>query len=110
MFTRDDVIDVIAIVSGVGAIGKITVKSSGAEISRRNLKLLDMSARSIDMTIWGEQAENWNPDGSPVVAVRVSNHLVFFMPRTPSQRSVTLIARFFSQRRELKFPTSMARA
>eukprot|EP01113_Clastostelium_recurvatum_P027557 TRINITY_DN3326_c0_g1_i3.p1 TRINITY_DN3326_c0_g1~~TRINITY_DN3326_c0_g1_i3.p1 ORF type:complete len:672 (-),score=130.92 TRINITY_DN3326_c0_g1_i3:37-2010(-) len=68
---KDAMVDVVGIVSNSQALGSITARNSGQQISRRNITLIDTSGCSIDMTLWSERAEQWDEHiQNPVLAVR----------------------------------------
>jgi replication factor A1 len=73
---KDDMVDVIGVVTQVGQLGSITTKK-GDQLAKRTVVLLDTSTRSIELTLWGAIAENFSAAGSPVLAckaVRVSDY------------------------------------
>lgn len=73
---KDDMVDVIGVITQVGALGNITTKK-GDSLAKRTVTLVDTTARSIELTLWGSTAENFSAAGSPVLAckaVRVSDY------------------------------------
>jgi len=68
---KDDVIDLIAVVYHTGDVGTITTKAK-KELTKRNITLVDTSSNTIEMTLWGERAENpgWLPEDNPVIAIK----------------------------------------
>jgi replication factor A1 len=61
--------DVIGIVTQVGPLGEITSKQS-KQFSKRELTIADKSGFSVRLTLWGKQAEQFNAEDSPVIAVK----------------------------------------
>jgi replication factor A1 len=66
---KDDVVDVLAIVTAVGDVTSINTKR-GEALAKRNVTLLDATARTIELTLWGAVAENFSVPSTPVIAVR----------------------------------------
>jgi replication factor A1 len=65
------IIDVIGIVSETAEVQSIKSKA-GSDLIKRNITLLDMTARTIELTLWGNTAQNisWSPAEHPVLALR----------------------------------------
>eukprot|EP01026_Neomeris_dumetosa_P047754 TRINITY_DN4110_c0_g2_i1.p1 TRINITY_DN4110_c0_g2~~TRINITY_DN4110_c0_g2_i1.p1 ORF type:complete len:461 (-),score=50.46 TRINITY_DN4110_c0_g2_i1:396-1778(-) len=55
---RNTQIDVLSIVLEFGEEGTVKRKSSGEEISRRDLKLLDQSGLTINLTVWNQNVDS----------------------------------------------------
>ncbi|KAH3732173.1 Replication protein A 70 kDa DNA-binding subunit [Pelomyxa schiedti] len=53
----NDLVDVIGVVVSPGAVGKIISKKDSAEYTKRVVTICDNSATSVELTLWGEQAE-----------------------------------------------------
>ena len=65
--------DVIGIVQSVSPISHITSKTTQKELTKRTVMLCDDTQLSIELTLWGEQAERYNEgvlDSHPVMAVK----------------------------------------
>lgn len=54
-------VDVIGVVEEVGPLGTIMSNKTQKELKKRNLKIMDRTAR-IEITLWSEDAENFNED------------------------------------------------
>ncbi|XP_039272067.2 replication protein A 70 kDa DNA-binding subunit-like [Styela clava] len=70
------IVDVIGVVKFADEPVSIMIKSQNRETKRRNLHLVDKSGAEVQMTLWGDEAEKFDTEGSPVVAckgVRVSD-------------------------------------
>lgn len=52
--------DVIGVCKNTEDVTRITTKNS-REVSKRNIQLMDMSGRVIQLTMWGNDVRNW-PD------------------------------------------------
>ncbi|KAJ7256487.1 hypothetical protein B0H12DRAFT_1210186 [Mycena haematopus] len=57
---KDSTCDVLAIVKAVGPTDEITSKATSRKVMKRELTLVDMSAYSVRMTLWGKQAEQFD--------------------------------------------------
>ncbi len=67
--------DVIGVATDVSDVTSINTRR-GDTVSKRTLNLLDTTARTIELTLWGKNAEEFNASGNPILAmkaVRVSD-------------------------------------
>ena len=65
--------DVIGIVQSVQPLSHITSKATQKELTKRAVMLCDDTQLSIELTLWGEQAEKYNEgvlDSHPVLAIK----------------------------------------
>ena len=65
--------DVIGIVQSVSPLSHITSKATQKELTKRTVMLCDDTQLSIELTLWGEQAERHNEavlDNHPVLAIK----------------------------------------
>lgn len=62
--------DVIAVVKSSSDLQKFTAKNSGKELQKRELTLVDTSNSSVQLVLWGEQAENFDMYTQPVVLIK----------------------------------------
>lgn len=69
---KDDLVDVIGVVTEASDVQNIVQKSTGRELVKRTLTLLDKSAHSIEVTLWGEKATTDGIAPGTVVAVRAA--------------------------------------
>ncbi|ETW86185.1 hypothetical protein HETIRDRAFT_309703 [Heterobasidion irregulare TC 32-1] len=67
--TKDSLCDVIGIVKDIGDLGEINTKANRT-IQKRELTLVDRSAFSVRLTLWGKQAEQFNASPSTVIAFK----------------------------------------
>jgi replication factor A1 len=67
-------VDIAGIVTNVGEVGLVTIKSTGKETPRRTVTMVDDSGCSIELTIWGERAEKLGEElkacQNPIVFVK----------------------------------------
>jgi len=69
---KDDIVDVIGVVTNVGDANTILTRA-GKEMIKRNITLLDSTANSIEMTLWGNTATNFQAADFPILAVKGAN-------------------------------------
>ncbi|XP_066251958.1 replication protein A 70 kDa DNA-binding subunit [Euwallacea similis] len=63
-------VDVLGIVSSVGELLEFSAKSTGRALKKRDIQLLDESTSTINLTLWGSQAENFVATDHPVIALK----------------------------------------
>jgi len=66
----NDSVDVIGVVKSCGDRTSITVKSTGKELSKREVVLVDDSNYSISATLWGKTAEDFDGSENPVILLK----------------------------------------
>ncbi|XP_066520386.1 replication protein A 70 kDa DNA-binding subunit [Hoplias malabaricus] len=66
---KDAIVDVIGVCKSVEDVTRITTKTS-REVSKRNIQLMDMSGKVIQVTLWGAEAEKFDGSGQPVLALK----------------------------------------
>ncbi|KAI8639445.1 replication factor-A protein 1 [Parasitella parasitica] len=71
------VLDVLGVVTEDAGISEIVSKASGKPMKKRELTLADESLKTIRITLWGAQAEQFDATGTPIIAckgVRVNDY------------------------------------
>ncbi|XP_074640731.1 replication protein A 70 kDa DNA-binding subunit-like [Tubulanus polymorphus] len=68
--SADTTADVIGIVKSAAECTTITGKASQREFKKRDLQLVDTTNTQINLTLWGNDAENFEGDTNPVIAVK----------------------------------------
>lgn len=63
-------IDVIGVVKNCGDVTTIIGKQSQKEITKRDLQIVDQSGMSVNLTLWGADAQQFDGSGHPVIAVK----------------------------------------
>ncbi|KAE8751185.1 hypothetical protein FOCC_FOCC002013 [Frankliniella occidentalis] len=63
-------VDVIGVVKSVGDLITFVAKQSNREMKKRDVTLVDKSNTAVNLTLWGEQAENFDGMNQPVIAVK----------------------------------------
>uniref|UniRef100_A0AAR2L7J4 Replication protein A subunit n=1 Tax=Pygocentrus nattereri TaxID=42514 RepID=A0AAR2L7J4_PYGNA len=66
---KDAIVDVIGVCKSVEDVTRITTKNS-REVSKRNIQLMDMSGKTIQVTMWGKEAETFDGTGQPILAIK----------------------------------------
>ncbi|KAL0577805.1 60S acidic ribosomal protein P1 [Marasmius crinis-equi] len=67
----DSICDVIAVVKEMGAVEDLTSNKTGRQYKKRELTLVDKSGFSTRFTLWGKQAETFEPETeNTIVAVK----------------------------------------
>lgn len=66
----DSIIDVIGVCRSAGEVQTVTTKSTNKKLSKRDIMLQDKSGKTVACTLWGNDAEGFNGENNPVVAVK----------------------------------------
>jgi len=69
---KDAFVDIIGVATDVSECTSITARASGKQITKREMKLMDMSGASVSMTLWGADAEKFNHPDKPILAVKAA--------------------------------------
>ncbi|XP_021943211.1 replication protein A 70 kDa DNA-binding subunit isoform X2 [Folsomia candida] len=67
---KDRIIDVIGVCKKIGDLQTFTARTTNKELTKRDIVLVDKTNREINLTLWGKQAEDFQDDSNPVVAVK----------------------------------------
>ncbi|KAG7171607.1 Replication protein A 70 kDa DNA-binding subunit-like 1 [Homarus americanus] len=67
---KDTLIDIIGVCKEAHDISTVIQKTSGRELKKRDMQLLDETQREVRLTLWGSQAENFDGSQQPIVAVK----------------------------------------
>ncbi|KAK3579832.1 hypothetical protein CHS0354_029562 [Potamilus streckersoni] len=63
-------VDVIGALRQCGDVSTVIGKQSQREITKREIQLVDQSGMVVALTLWGKDAENFDGNGNPVLAVK----------------------------------------
>ncbi|XP_068615800.1 replication protein A 70 kDa DNA-binding subunit-like, partial [Brachionichthys hirsutus] len=63
--------NVIGVCKSVDEVTRLTTKNN-REVSKRTLNLIDMSGKLVTVTLWGEDAEQFDGAGQPIVAIKAA--------------------------------------
>lgn len=66
----NDFVDIIGVVKSSSECSTITAKATGREIIKREINLVDDSSCSINCTLWGKQAEEFDGSENPIVLLK----------------------------------------
>jgi len=69
---KDDLVDVLGVVTQAGEVQNFVQKSTGRDLTKRTLTLLDNTAYSIEVTLWGDKANTDGIDVGTTLAVRAA--------------------------------------
>ena len=62
-------VDALAVVVDTGAVDTIVTKSTGKELLKRDITLMDREATTLRCTLWASEAENFESSGGVVGCV-----------------------------------------
>lgn len=66
----DTMVDVIGVAKHASDIQTLVSRNTGKELKKREVTLVDHSNASVSLTLWGQQAEEFDVTRDPVVAVK----------------------------------------
>ncbi|KAM6960970.1 replication protein A 70 kDa DNA-binding subunit [Aplochiton taeniatus] len=66
---KDATVDVIGVCKSVDDVTRLTTKTN-REVSKRTVNMMDMSGKVVTLTLWGEEAENFDGSGQPILAIK----------------------------------------
>ncbi|XP_029048687.1 replication protein A 70 kDa DNA-binding subunit [Osmia bicornis bicornis] len=67
---KNDMMDVLGIVKSCGDLQLLTSRTTGREMRKRDIHLVDDSNTMVCLTLWGTEAEDFDGSNNPVVAVK----------------------------------------
>ncbi|XP_063873516.1 replication protein A 70 kDa DNA-binding subunit-like isoform X2 [Scylla paramamosain] len=67
---KDAILDVIGVCKETHDLSHVIMKSTGKELTKRDIQIVDTTAREVRLTLWGTQAETFDGSQQPVVAVK----------------------------------------
>ncbi|GLV34544.1 Replication protein A1 [Carabus blaptoides fortunei] len=72
ILTQDtgSMMDVIGVCKHASDVQTITTRSTNKELKKRELILVDQSGTSVTLTLWGNEAEQFNGENEPIIAIR----------------------------------------
>ncbi|XP_071946276.1 replication protein A 70 kDa DNA-binding subunit-like [Antedon mediterranea] len=68
-FEKDTILDVIGVVKSTGECSTIMTRNS-QEVAKRDIQLVDDSEQIVNLTLWRDQAENFDGSNNPVMAIK----------------------------------------
>ncbi|XP_076272924.1 replication protein A 70 isoform X2 [Rhynchophorus ferrugineus] len=85
------IIDIIGVVKGVGDLQVFQARSTGREVKKKEVMLVDQSNASVTLTLWGAEAENFDGSNNPVVVLKGARISEFGGGKTLSTVSGTIM-------------------
>ncbi|KAL6425446.1 hypothetical protein ACFW04_009553 [Cataglyphis niger] len=67
---KNDMIDVLGIVTTFNDVQHIVQRSTGRELVKRDVNIVDDSNAMICVTLWGKQAEDFDGSNNPIIAIK----------------------------------------
>ncbi|XP_076234444.1 replication protein A 70 [Calliopsis andreniformis] len=67
---KDDIMDLLGIVKSSGDLQMLTSRTTGRELKKRDINLVDESNTMVCLTLWGTQAEEFDGSNNPVLAIK----------------------------------------
>ncbi|KAF2347637.1 Replication factor A protein 1 [Trinorchestia longiramus] len=67
---KDSIVDLIGVCRDTTEMTSVTQRSTGKELRKREISVVDHTSRAISLTLWAEQAEKFDGSGNPVIAVK----------------------------------------
>ncbi|KAH9644803.1 hypothetical protein HF086_007891 [Spodoptera exigua] len=66
----DTLLDVIGVCKAAADLQELTARSTGKLLKKRELTLVDNSGGAVVLTLWGKEAESFEGNSNPVIAVK----------------------------------------
>ncbi|XP_049281805.1 replication protein A 70 kDa DNA-binding subunit [Anopheles funestus] len=63
-------VDVVGMCKDVSEVVQFTAKTSGRELRKREITMVDSSNASVQLTLWGDDAQNFPTSSNPVVMLK----------------------------------------
>uniref|UniRef100_UPI00358FDBA4 replication protein A 70 kDa DNA-binding subunit-like n=1 Tax=Myxine glutinosa TaxID=7769 RepID=UPI00358FDBA4 len=67
---KDSLVDVMGVCQSCEDLTTVVLRSSGREVMKRQVHLVDESGKAVSATMWGKEAEQFSGTGLPVLAIR----------------------------------------
>ncbi|CAL7949670.1 unnamed protein product [Xylocopa violacea] len=67
---KNEIVDVLGIVKSCTDLQVLTSRTTGRELKKKDVELLDESNTMVTLTLWGTQAEQFDGSSNPVLAVK----------------------------------------
>ncbi|XP_015183898.1 PREDICTED: replication protein A 70 kDa DNA-binding subunit isoform X2 [Polistes dominula] len=67
---RNDIVDILGIVKSCEEVQMLRARTTGRELKKRDVTLIDDSNTMICLSLWGSDAENFNGSNNPVIAIK----------------------------------------
>ncbi|KAI4487913.1 hypothetical protein M0802_011732 [Mischocyttarus mexicanus] len=67
---KNDIVDILGIVKSYEEIQLLKARTTGRELKKRDITLVDESNTMICLTLWGAEAENFDGSNNPIIAIK----------------------------------------
>ncbi|XP_072749031.1 replication protein A 70 kDa DNA-binding subunit [Anoplolepis gracilipes] len=67
---KNDIIDVLGVVTTFNDVQHIVQRSTGRELVKRDVNIVDDSNAMVCVTLWGKQAEDFDGSNNPIIAIK----------------------------------------
>ncbi|KXN82854.1 Replication factor A protein 1 [Leucoagaricus sp. SymC.cos] len=67
---KDSMTDVIGVIKEVGPLSEITTRTTNRQLQKRELTLVDKTECSVQLTLWGKQAETFKVEANSIAAFK----------------------------------------
>lgn len=67
---KDSLIDLVGVCREAAELSTVTQRTTGKELRKRDLTLVDSTNRAVNVTMWGDDAEKFDGSGCPVLAIK----------------------------------------
>ncbi|XP_033230461.1 replication protein A 70 kDa DNA-binding subunit-like isoform X2 [Belonocnema kinseyi] len=88
---NESIMDVLAVVKSVSDVVNLKAKTTGRDLKKRDIHLVDLSNTMVILTLWGTQAEIFDGSNNPVIAVKSVKITEFNGGRSLTSTSSTII-------------------
>ncbi|XP_014215325.1 replication protein A 70 kDa DNA-binding subunit [Copidosoma floridanum] len=67
---KDDLLDILGIVKSCSDVQNLVARTTGRELKKRDINIVDENNDMISLTLWGQQAVDFDGTTNPVIAVK----------------------------------------
>ncbi|XP_076284159.1 replication protein A 70 [Lasioglossum baleicum] len=67
---KNDIIDILGVVKSCGDVQSLTSRTTGREMKKRDVNLVDETNTMVTLTLWGSQAETFEGSTNPLLAIK----------------------------------------
>ncbi|XP_053984210.1 replication protein A 70 kDa DNA-binding subunit [Hylaeus anthracinus] len=88
---KNDMMDILGVVKSCNDLQILTSRTTGREMKKRDINLIDESNTMVCFTLWGSQAEEFDGSSNPVLAIKGARVSEFNAGKSLSAISSTVI-------------------
>ncbi|EGI59093.1 PREDICTED: replication protein A 70 kDa DNA-binding subunit [Acromyrmex echinatior] len=67
---KNDLLDVLGVVTTFNDVQQIIQRTTGRELLKRDINIVDDSGTMVCVTLWGKQAEDFDGSNNPIIAIK----------------------------------------